>query len=421
MKCKRSAMHAFTLMETAITLALMGIIALAAVSLHASVGSAFVSTRRTTDLSDRLLSLSDYFSKELTTVGGNAASPAASILIESGSDCVARGEYPACPSGSDRVTTFSAVPGAPACRLSHMTSMAGQPPRASFWARPGGVGAPLCCLNHNKNGARVPGGPRTQYLKRFAILTSGPFHKPVMLIAEHLAPGEITPPAPLGYPPPGVDPVTGGVSQDYENDGFPDSHCTFRVVDVVPPGMRVEPPASQLDDWIDGTATIVDMRTYFIDARSPGAPPKLMVHTDLDDTGGGLSPTLTNSGTGGGVWNWTDAIEPEDETRVLADGVYDFQLSLGYDLNLDGSVDGSEWTHDAPGETRDPAQDPRLRLLRFDLVLGTPIRASIMQNVAVPTPARDGGATLKLPSVALRATSATHVPRNTDSILAGVN
>jgi len=398
------APRAFTMMEVAVTMAIAGLVSVAALGLHAAVSQSFSVTKRVAELSDRLLATSTYLAREFTTVGGNTASASMSVFIEN--NCVTRGSYPACPNGSDRITMFAAVPRTPACRVSHVDATV-SPPRFAFWFRDLN-GTPRCCLNDELNGERVAGS-KTQYLKRHLMLSQGPFHKPVLLIAEHGAPGFTTVPAPAVY-----------ASNDIDGDGEIDSRCTFRAIEVVPPVQRTEPPL--VTDWVDASASIVDMRTIFIDAREAGAPPKLVLHTDKDDNGGGAFPTTTSAGTPTGPWNWSDVVSPpEDETLLIVDGVYDLQLSLGYDLNDDDNVSAAEWIHDVPGETRTFADDRRLRLVRFDLVMGIPVSAGAQAERVVPTPARDGGATLAIPNVALRTTSITLQPRNGDALLAGLD
>jgi prepilin-type N-terminal cleavage/methylation domain-containing protein len=396
--------RAFTLMEVAVTMAIAGFVSVAALSLHVAVSQSFSVTRRVAELSDRLLATSTYLAREFTTIGGNTASASMSVFIEN--NCTARGGYPACPNGSDRITMFAAVPRTPACRVSHVDNNV-SPPRFAFWFRDES-GEPRCCLNDELNGERTPGS-KTQYLKRHLMLSQGPFHKPVLLIAEHGAPGFTTVPAPAVY-----------TSTDLDGDGDIDSRCTFRAIEVVPSVQRTEPPL--VTDWVDASASIVDMRTIFIDSREAGAPPKLVLHTDKDENGGGAFPTTTNAGTTPGPWQWSDIVSPpEDETLLIVDGVYDLQLALGYDLNDDDNVSATEWVHDVPGELRNFADDRRLRLLRFDLVMGIPVSAGAQAERVVPTPARDGGNTLVVPNVALRTTSITLQPRNGDALLAGLD
>jgi hypothetical protein len=391
-------------MEMAVTLAIAGIVSVAALMLHSSVTRSFSAARKVGELSDRLFGTATYLARELTTVGGNTATASMSIYVENA--CAARGSYPACPNGSDRITIFGAVPKTPACRVSHVDTTV-TPPRFAFWFRDT-HGVSRCCLNDELNGQRIP-GQLTQYLKRHLMLSQGPFHKPVLLIAEHGAPGFTTLPAPASYD-----------DHDIDDDGEVDTRCTFRAVEVVPPELRAEPPA--LTDWIDASASVMDMRILYIDDREVGAPPKLVLHTDKDENGAGLSPTTTNGGTLPGAWNWSDPVSPpEDETLLVAEGVYDLQVSLGYDLDDDQQIGAAEWVYDQPGEARDYTVDRRLRLLRFDVVMGIQTSASILSGRPVPTPARDGGPSLAIPGVALRTTSTTVQPRNGDSLLAGLD
>jgi hypothetical protein len=358
--------------------------------------------------------------KELATVGGNAAGTSSSIYVEH--NCGVRGQFPACPNGSDRITMFAAVPRLPACPISHVDSTV-TPPRVSFWYKDA-AGNSRCCFNDEKNGTRDASGALVQYLKRHAILVQGTFHKAVMLIGEESAPGETTDPAPAAYPPDwDMFPLVTDNNPDGTPSGGPngvvESRCQFRVIDVMSGAERFEPATP--DGWRFGTATIVDMRTLYIDDQLPGQPPKLMLHTDLDFNGNGAAPTVDNRGTPGGPWNWSDLVAPPVEERMeIMDGVYDLQLVMGYDLNDDGEVTGAEWVGDSPGETRDYTQDRRLRLLRLDSVLGVKVQGMFGNNT-VPTPASNNGSSLSIPGLALRAMSVTVMPRNTDSLLAGVD
>jgi hypothetical protein len=183
----------------------------------------------------------------------------------------------------------------------------------------------------------------------------------------------------------------------------------------MPAALNAEPPT--MAGWIDANAAVVDMRALYIDDREAGAPPKLVLHTDRDENGAGMFPTTTNGGTPAGAWGWSDIIPAEDETLLVLDGAYDFQTMLGYDLDGDEVVSAGEWTHDVPGEVRNPANDRRLRLIRFDIVLGVVATASLIAGAPVATPARDGGNMLSLPGVALRVGSVTVLPRNGDMLL----
>lgn len=402
-------------MEAAVTMAMAFAIVFAAVMMQVLITRSFTSARRVSDLADRATAVSAFLAKELVTVGGNAAGTASSIYVEQ--ECAARGEFPACPRGADRLTLFSAVPKLPACRISHVDNSV-TPPRVSFWFRDS-ANNPKCCFNDEKNGSRVPvpvalqNDPLqfSQYLKQHAMVVQGPFHKGILLIADAAAPGETTAPAPNGYS-----------DNDWDDDGFADTRCSFRMIDVMQPAERFEPPA--VADWRNGTVTIADMRTIYLDDAKN--PPELVMHTDLDENGAGANPTLSNAGTPA-AYGWSDALlVPDTELLTIMDGVYDFQVAIGYDLNDDGDVASSEWTFETPGETRDYRQDRRIRLLRADAVLGVRV-SGLFSGSAARSPANGVGigglpaGTIAVPGVALRTATVTVMPRNTDSLIAGVD
>ena len=68
----------------------------------------------------------------------------------------------------------------------------------------------------------------------------------------------------------------------------------------------------------------------------------------------------------------------EGETRVLADHVYDFQVSLGFDVNANGRLEDSqsnadEWLYNSAGEAM-PTTWPlsSLRMIGIGVIVGTP-------------------------------------------------
>lgn len=74
------------------------------------------------------------------------------------------------------------------------------------------------------------------------------------------------------------------------------------------------------------------------------------------------------------------------ETRVLADHVYDFQVSLGFDVNSDGRLDDSqsntdEWLYNTTGETMPATWSlPSLRMISIGIVVGTPNPGTVGQS-----------------------------------------
>lgn len=409
----------FSLVEVSVALVIAGITALAATSLHSAMVRIFAQERRISQLAARMMATNQFFVREFSSVGGNGATASSAIRIVDGNDPECRattGDYPICPFGSDRVTVFSAVTNAPLCRISHVRRDA-DGLTLSFWFRDRN-NRPQCCFNDEKNGSRVEGGPKTQYLRRTALMVREELHRAVVLTADANGVGETTAPGPSNYS--NFDGDGDGDAdppRDRDGDGDPDTQCTFRVVDILPASERVEP--ADIDEWVNGTVTIADMRTFFIDPRED--PPVLVMHTDLDENGAGAAPTLTNAGTPGGPHNWTDPVAPpESETLIVSEGVYDFQVALGFDTNGNGVVDAGEWVGDSAGEVRNHLDDPRLRLIRFNVVQGVPLTTS-MSTQPVRSPMNPGGPTPNYgrPDVFMRSASVDVSPRNADGLTNG--
>jgi len=407
--------RAFSLIEVAVSLAIASIVSVAAISLHSSMVTILAQEGRVSKLAARMMATNQYLIRELSSIGGNGATASTAIFVTD--DCPAAGGYPKCINGSDRVTIFSAVAGLPLCRISH-AEVDSEGLKLSFWFKDK-AGVPQCCFNDEKNGSREEGGPKTQYLRRTSMMVLEELHRPVLLTADHDGVGALGSPGPDDY-----DHFDGNKDglfdppRDRDGDGDSDSQCTFRVEDLVPPAQRVTP----LDDreWVGGVVSIVDMRTLYID--NDGDQPRLMLHTDLDSNGGGTAATLTNAGTPMGPHGWSDPLVPaESETIVVSEGVYDLQVALGYDLDKDGTVAATEWTHDVSGEARDFGADSLLRLVRFDIAQGVRLSSSSLTGNALRAPMNPGG---PLPTYAntadifLRASSVEVSPRNQDGIVA---
>jgi hypothetical protein len=172
---------------------------------------------------------------------------------------------------------------------------------------------------------------------------------------------------------------------------------------MLPPTMVNTPPS--ITDFVLGSAALVDLHTIYLDPTTH----ELHLHAEKDSSSGGLSVTIT----------------PNERLLVL-DNVFDFQVSLGFDVDGDGDVrdasggggGGNEWLHDAPGETTaslaSPLDRKLLRLGRFELVVGVPIEG-MGAGSAVFSPSR--GVSISLPQYAMRIVGARFGPRNNDSAL----
>jgi hypothetical protein len=172
--------------------------------------------------------------------------------------------------------------------------------------------------------------------------------------------------------------------------------------------MRTMPdPASGIDmngAFNRGLAVLVDFRTIYLDPVTHD----LVMHRDRTFTDATLNDYGANPTVAG------------ERMRIL-DGVYDFQVSLGYDLDFNGDISDSEsptdeWLYNTPGESpagfTDPFDPRQLRLVRIEAVVG------------IKSDGPSGGGPVKSPSrnntfvavkgVALRAVGTRLAPRNVD-------
>lgn len=364
------AVRAFTLTEAALAMALVGIVAVAAVGLYASVTRTFTATRKSTMLTDRAQSAIDYMMHDLRSIGGNGVPASAAIFVEDAasarsdpvvgfpdggdSGAILEGRVPI-PGKADRLTTFTALKNVPPCPITAITGPVGdgQGTAQFFLPDPSPRYPPnTCCFT---TGVVRP-------FVRSVILMSGDYVRPVLLT---------------------------------NNSGT----CTFGWQDIVPPSMRN--PAPAIGDYKDGSAVLVDFRTYYVDPNTHD----LMMHLDTTTVGSimngfGADPTVIG-----------------ERYRVL-DGVYDFQVSLGYDLDASGDVTDNggadEWLYNAPGETVASLgagyQIELLRLVGVEMVIGIP-SAGASAGASVRAPARTG-AGVAVPGVALRTVGQRFGPRN---------
>jgi hypothetical protein len=369
--------RAFTLMETAIAMALVGIVAICATMLYGSVIRTFSQTRKTITITDRSQAVIDYLTHEIRSVGGNGIPASAAIFVED--DALNRGDpVMGFPDGSDsqagvegrapilgradRLTMFTALQNVPPCPITAIAGpMIDGSGTAQFVERPAGA-PPFCCFT-------TGGGPRA--FQRTAMLMNNGFYRPVLLTNSS-------------------------------------GTCTFQWQDIVPPAMRTMPdPTSGMDmnaAFNNGLAVLVDFRTVYLDPVTHD----LVMHLDRNFTdstlnGFGQNPTVAG-----------------ERMRIL-DGVYDFQVSLGYDLDFSGDVPDTaspsdEWLYNTPGETMSGFVDPfdarQLRLVRVEAVVGIKSEGP-SGGASVSSPARTV-APVRVPGVALRAVGTRLAPRNVD-------
>ncbi len=216
----RSSARAFSLMEAAVVLAMVGLVAAAALTVFALLSRTMKSTQNESMLNARSHQPLQYLSSELQRAGGNGIPGQAAIVIED--NCAARGELPGC-AGTDRVTVFTA-PQAPVCRARDLGASADGRSYAVEWPQGG------CCLRSEDFSAHV------MLLNRRA---SGEIlYRPVFLTGT----------------------------------GTDDDDCEFAAVDLLPPNLR----HGGAGDFDGGDVVLVEMRTFYVDP----ATDELFLHID---------------------------------------------------------------------------------------------------------------------------------------------
>lgn len=371
----------FTLTEAALAMALVGVIAVAAIGLYASVSQTFTATRKAAMLNDRAQSAIDYLMHDLRSIGGNGIPASSAIFVEDpaplrdnaatgfpdGSDAAAgfEGRAPF-PGTADRLTTFTAIKNVPPCPITGMTGPAGDGEgTAQFLLTP----CPGCVPPINPGTCCFTMGTLRPFV-RTVMLMNGANFRPVVL----------------------------------SNDS---GTCQFRWQDIVPDQMRSQPQPASLADYIGGSAVLVDFRTYYLDPITHD----LMMHLDTLGEPPDVSALMNDYGDKPNVVG--------ERYRVL-DGVYDFQVSLGYDLDGSGDLADSngvdEWLYNVPGESEAAMpvgfQRNLLRMVRVEIVVGIPMRGP-RGGAAVFSPARSS-APLQVPNVGLRVAGQRFAPRNVD-------
>ena len=333
---KRSRSGAFTLIEAMVTLAIAGIVSAAAAATMALVMRTTSSTRASVTVANNMAQSIQFLSADIENAGGNGLPTQAALLVENDS-CAARDGMPAC-SGNDRVTVFTAIAGTPVCT----TRIGSRPNTWSFQYLQGG-----CCFPSVT--------PASTPVEGLVVLTqTGSLFRPARIVG-----------------------TAGAV-------------CEFDLFDVVPqdlylnaptPAAHTAMPLTDFTPFKDGQATLVSMRTFFVDAAA----------SEL---------RMKNGVAAGGI--------------LVADRIHDLQIALGHDLNGNGRVEATEfaWRESAlPAATSlVPRQLPPREVL-LSIVQGL---SSNLRPDTVLSPLRPAGAakTITAPGEALRAGLVRLVPYN---------
>jgi prepilin-type N-terminal cleavage/methylation domain-containing protein len=318
----------FTLIEAMLTLVIASVVGSAAVGTLALIMRTTSSTKTTTTLLTSLDRSVQFLARDLENAGGLGMPQAAGILVEN--SCGPRDGLPNC-AGGDRVTTLTALAGPPVCAV----RPASRPGALSFHYTQGG-----CCFSaETATGALVEGTA--------VLSTSSGLFRPV-----HMT-------------------------------GIAGSVCEFHVVDAVPLGLALNGPttsthnavaANVFTPFINGAATLVKMRTFFVDP----ATHELRMREGADTT-----------------------------SVLIADDVFDLQVALGIDSDNDGVVVDAEWAWRATSTPAATSLLPRLHPAREVMVSLVQGRRSVSSTDTVKSPLSSGGS-ITAPGFIL-ATAVMHV------------
>jgi len=263
--------RAFTLIEAMVVLVIASIVSVSAMMMMSLVMRTMSSTRAAISVDTLLGQTVQFMSKDIENAGGNGLRVQGALLIDNDS-CAARDDIPAC-NGSDRITVFTALPDSPVCAV-----------------RPG-----------SRTGALS-----FQYVQGGCCFPS------------RLAPSSVGPTPPTVHGTVVLENKVGGFRQ-VRVTGITGAVCEFDVVDLLEKDHYLNDPVASVhagvavDDYapfLGGTATLVQMRTFYVDT----ATHELRVKNG-----------------------------PDADSLLLAARVHDLQVAVGHDLDGDGVVVDSEY------------------------------------------------------------------------------
>lgn len=344
--------RAFTLIEVAVTTAIAGVIVAVASTMVVQIMGAVRIAQVRIQADEEAKLLGEWLVFQMRGLGGDELRPWQSIAVDN--DCGAVGDLPACD-GSDRITVTVVDPNFGSCRIG---SAAGANLISDLIDSPplgNGDGLPskaddTCCLDVFKGAATAP----SPWEGRQAQLIDGADDSKVF-------------------------PLSLGNRTSANGDD-----CAINVPGNLPAGAT---PAG-------GRLVIATQKTFF---RSPVATAKLQANTLYEFVDRNF-----------------DNIIDDGELTLIADNVYDLQLSMGYDQDGNGRIDedasaSDEWQYNA---TTDPIpipfDDKKLRQLATGIVVGVPIT----DRNAVSEARLLDGPTRRIPGVHLRGTLTRATMRN---------
>jgi prepilin-type N-terminal cleavage/methylation domain-containing protein len=284
----------FTLTELLIALAIGSLIMLTSLSTTFTTIQAAKNLNTVADISTDLLLLTNYFSQQIPSAGGQGVPIGAAVFSEN--NCAPRAPFPNCNS-SDRLTLVQGT-AAPLCSIVENASSYG-----IYNASTDGTGA--CCL------------ASVNLVNTQVMLVQGTFYGQRLVTNQDPSACQVT-----------VQTGPGSL-----NDNVSDLPATAH-------------------DWSGASIIPVQLDTYYMDPT---------LNQLIDATYQGLTVNQ----------------------QILADRVYDFQISLGYDFNPEDGIitdTGSitdEWLHNFPGESMGVgvflnASPTSLRMVGIGFVFGAP-------------------------------------------------
>ncbi len=240
---KRRRPRAFSMIEAAVTLAIMAIVATAAISAFAAFSRLAKHAERDVVLIETLRTGLFFLLSEIRDAGGSGVQPWAAVIVED--NCGPRDGFPDCR-GSDRLTLVQGIPSYPGCRV--IDDRGG---RLQFEE----VDAACCFVEDN-------------FARQVALVLPDTM-QPVLLRGT------------------GAD-------------------CVFTATPIVPAGALARPlgdsSAHRSGGWRGGVAILVDVKTFYVDwtiaLAAPGATPEvtdgpLTMHAELNGDGDVVGERLT--------------------------------------------------------------------------------------------------------------------------------
>jgi prepilin-type N-terminal cleavage/methylation domain-containing protein len=319
----------FSLLELSIAMAMAGIVVAAAASTGVVVSRLMKTEAKKSHADADSRRLVDFVLTNLQGVGGGPVRPWMATWVEP-QGCAERAGLPAC-GDSDRVTLVDVDFKRGSCVVQEIlkegTQVRFQGPD------PNG----RCCYHW---GGIPTNGPPDQYQNQPLMFVRGRDRWAMRIASTEVDAATCT------YGLTGVDPLAGWTAPA----GLPAGNAPVTAADFV-----------STFDTKDATATVVGVRTLFIESDSPGPAPRLPRLLEWQD------------GAGTGVSN---GVVERNEVRLVFPGVLSFHVALGYDSApddgnvVDTGTNADEWFGNASGDVMTNLRLPGLRMAEVGIITG---------------------------------------------------